>query len=250
MATTAKCVFDIRGLVVAAADKRKTARNQLAGGQSRWLQLRACQPGRPRWSTSALPHNCDRSKAATWLGNASSRFVYHFGEMLDASGNPQWGQHMPGACGIVRERHASQVAADAAHDNPLQIALECSDGSGTVLMKKVQAEPDPETGNYALDRQRPDGAQQQGQAGQTIRARLQRPTSAANCRKPTAFPPLMYYDAPGRPVRVEMPDGTFSRVEFSPWFSRSFDANDTVLESDWYQQLGRNHLDPERRCLW
>ena len=48
----------------------------------------------------------------------------------------------------------------------------------------------------------------------------------------------MYYDAPGRLVRTEMPDGTFSRVEFSPWFSRSFDPNDTVLEpgNRWYAE--------------
>ena len=39
----------------------------------------------------------------------------------------------------------------------------------------------------------------------------------------------MYYDAPGRLIRTEFPDGTFSRVEFSPWLSRSFDPNDTVL---------------------
>ncbi len=32
-----------------------------------------------------------------------------------------------------------------------------------------------------------------------------------------------------------MPGKTFSRVEFSPWLQRSFDANDTVGESDWYQ---------------
>ncbi|MBK8706166.1 MAG: hypothetical protein IPN33_23110 [Saprospiraceae bacterium] len=42
---------------------------------------------------------------------------------------------------------------------------------------------------------------------------------------------ILYYDAPGRQVRVEMPDGTLSRVEFSPWFTRAFDANDTVLEA-------------------
>ena len=29
--------------------------------------------------------------------------------------------------------------------------------------------------------------------------------------------PVIYYDAVGRTVRTEMPDGTFSRVEFSPW---------------------------------
>src|SRR4051794_34432282 len=33
-----------------------------------------------------------------------------------------------------------------------------------------------------------------------------------------------------------MPDGTASRVEFSPWLSRSFDQNDTIEESVWYRE--------------
>ena len=56
--------------------------------------------------------------------------------------------------------------------------------------------------------------------------------------------PLMYYDATGRLVRTEMPDGTFSRVEFSPWHVKSFDQNDTAMESRWYSE--RNPLAPEQ----
>ncbi|HEY0724466.1 MAG TPA: hypothetical protein VGD41_10850, partial [Pyrinomonadaceae bacterium] len=52
----------------------------------------------------------------------------------------------------------------------------------------------------------------------------------------------MYYDAAGRLVRTEMPDGTLSRVEFSPWHVKNFDQNDTVLESRWYSE--RNPLAP------
>ena len=39
--------------------------------------------------------------------------------------------------------------------------------------------------------------------------------------------PVIYYDAVGRTVRTEMPDGSFSRVEFSPWHVAHFDQNDT-----------------------
>src|SRR5690606_12995616 len=47
---------------------------------------------------------------------------------------------------------------------------------------------------------------------------------------------IMIYDAPGRLVRTEFPDGTVSRVEFTPWISRSFDPNDTILDpgNAWY----------------
>ncbi|HPG77009.1 MAG TPA: hypothetical protein PLU61_12590, partial [Rhodoglobus sp.] len=46
--------------------------------------------------------------------------------------------------------------------------------------------------------------------------------------------PLMHYDPLGRLIRTDFPNGTFSRVEFTAWEQTSFDANDTVLESDWY----------------
>ena len=57
---------------------------------------------------------------------------------------------------------------------------------------------------------------------------------------------VVEYDAAGRVVRTEMPDGTFSRVEFSPWHVKAFDANDTVLEPEctWYQENGRNRFTP------
>ncbi|MCA9687082.1 MAG: toxin, partial [Myxococcales bacterium] len=45
---------------------------------------------------------------------------------------------------------------------------------------------------------------------------------------------LLNYDPVGRLVRSDLPDGTFSRVEFTPWESTSWDANDTVADSDWY----------------
>ncbi|MDR3736355.1 MAG: SpvB/TcaC N-terminal domain-containing protein, partial [Acidobacteriaceae bacterium] len=69
--------------------------------------------------------------------------------------------------------------------------------------------------------------------------------------------PIFSYDAPGRNVRTDFPNGTFTRVEFDPWKSRSFDANDTVKESEWYRERGSpdpgaepEPSDPERRAAW
>ena len=39
----------------------------------------------------------------------------------------------------------------------------------------------------------------------------------------------------GRAIRTDMPDGTFTKVEFDSWMQCSFDPNDTVLESQWYK---------------
>jgi YD repeat-containing protein len=48
--------------------------------------------------------------------------------------------------------------------------------------------------------------------------------------------PILRYDPLGRLVRTELPDGTCSRVAFSPWEQASWDGNDTVLEAGivWY----------------
>lgn len=47
--------------------------------------------------------------------------------------------------------------------------------------------------------------------------------------------PVITYDSAGRAIRTDMPDGTFVRVEFGSWIQRSFDQNDTVLDSQWYK---------------
>ena len=70
--------------------------------------------------------------------------------------------------------------------------------------------------------------------------------------------PLVFYDAVGRTIRSEYPDGTLSRADFSPWQSLNFDANDTVIESGWYQERGAPLADdrlppgatPETRAAW
>ena len=45
---------------------------------------------------------------------------------------------------------------------------------------------------------------------------------------------LVSYDPLGRAVRIDQPDGSFTRVEFDPWQRVEYDAGDTVLESRWY----------------
>lgn len=49
--------------------------------------------------------------------------------------------------------------------------------------------------------------------------------------------PVVHYDPLGRVTRTDMPDGTFTKVEFDCWQQRNFDQNDTVMDSDWYDQI-------------
>ncbi|MBK9492742.1 MAG: hypothetical protein IPO07_31180 [Haliscomenobacter sp.] len=113
---------------------------------------------------------------------------------------------------------------------------------GAVLVKKVQAEPET-TG----------GPLQWIASGKTVLNNKGKPVkqyepyfSKDENKRPNhrfeepceqGVTPILYYDAPGRQVRVEMPDGTLSRVEFSPWFTRAYDANDTVMESRWFVDM-------------
>ncbi|MEO8188165.1 MAG: RHS repeat-associated core domain-containing protein, partial [Burkholderiaceae bacterium] len=100
-------------------------------------------------------------------------------------------------------------------------------------MKKVQAEPAP--GQTAL-RWIVNGLTVLNNKGKPVKQYEPAFSAEFGCELPQAngVTPIIFYDAAGRVVRIEMPDGTFSKVEFSPWHSRTFDANDTVLESDWY----------------
>jgi YD repeat-containing protein len=114
---------------------------------------------------------------------------------------------------------------------------------GTVLMKKAQAEPDP-------DKTPADPTLRWIASGKTILNNKGKPVKQfepyfslnehrfvpEEMETEIGVTPILYYDAPGRLVRTELPDGTLSRVEFSPWFVRTFDANDTVLESRWYRE--------------
>lgn len=50
------------------------------------------------------------------------------------------------------------------------------------------------------------------------------------------FTPIIYYDAPGRVIKIEKPNGTFSKMEFDAWMQKVYDENDTVTDSSWYAE--------------
>ena len=50
--------------------------------------------------------------------------------------------------------------------------------------------------------------------------------------------PILTYDALGRPIRTDFPDGSYSKVELSPWQENHWDQNDTVSDSAWLAARG------------
>lgn len=224
--------FDILGMVVATAVKGKgNEADDLIG-----FDDNLANPSAIAVQTFCTDSMMSETTARICLKNSTTRFVYHFGESRDALGNvTKWADRPAGACCIVREKHVGRLAAGVESD--LQVSLECSDGSGNVLMKKVQAEPDPTTGNA---RWIVNGLTVLNNKGKPVKQYEPAFSDCFGCEMPQAngVTPVMYYDAAGRLIRTEMPDGTFSKVEFSPWHVKTFDANDTVLESPWYAERG------------
>jgi RHS repeat-associated protein len=45
---------------------------------------------------------------------------------------------------------------------------------------------------------------------------------------------ILRYDPPGRLIRTDLPNGTYSKVVFDPWRQETWDPNDTVADSQWY----------------
>lgn len=176
------------------------------------------------------------------LQGASMRYVYDL-EAFMQEGKPVV------AASIARERHFAE-----APDSPVQIALQYSDGMGKVAMQKVQAEPGPAKqvtllpgGQYSVALVDTGTQLRWLGNGRTV---LNNKGNAVMQYEPyfsvtpayedlpelveTGVTPVVHYDALGRAVRTEMPDGTLGRVEFDSWAQAQYDPNDTVLESDWY----------------
>src|SRR6185503_10030498 len=125
----------------------------------------------------------------------------------------------------------------------IQVSVEWSDAMGNVLVRKSQAEPDPQPGaDHVKLRWIANGKTVFNNKGKPVKqyepyfSRTEHSFDEAEAAEEIGVTPILYYDSAGRLVRTEFPDGSFSRVEFSPWHARTFDANDTLAEpgNAWY----------------
>ncbi|ETP66940.1 hypothetical protein G159_19935 [Planococcus glaciei CHR43] len=173
-------------------------------------------------------NNYNIADAKNMLRGASARHVYYFGEIIK-DGKTVWGQHPACACSIVRERHFADVS-----DSPVQCTFEYSDGMGSVLVKKVQAEPEHPGGPLRWVANGRTILNNKGKPVKQYEPDFSLPEIGHRYEEPpeTGVTPIIYYDAPGRLIRTDSPEGSYSRVEFSPWHVKYFDANDTVMEEN------------------
>lgn len=161
---------------------------------------------------------------------------------------------------LARETHYN---ASPLHQTKWQEAYAYSSGGGQVLLKKVQAEAGPalQVNNDGTVTLIPDTAPNLRWVG-SGRTIVNNKGNAVKKYEPyfsvaPAFDdekdmvqlgvtPVMHYDPIGRLIRTDFPNKTFSKVEFTPWLQKNYDANDTVKDSLWYTNLGSpNPINPE-----
>jgi hypothetical protein len=178
-----------------------------------------------------------------WMNNREPNYVHTFAREQHGPTNPRW-----------------------------QESYVYSNGGGDVAMVKAQAHP-----GKAL-KVNPDGSVMEVDAdprwvgnGRTILNNKGNPVKQyepyfsttheyedEKVLREIGVTPILYYDAVGRNIRTQFPNGTFAKVEFDPWMQKVFDANDTVKHSQWY--VDRGSPDPitqpeplndlERRAAW
>ena len=161
------------------------------------------------------------------------------------------------------------------HGDPLTRWLESyiySDGCGTVIMNKTQAEPGKAKRwndvTKVLDEV--DADPRWVGNGRTILNNKGNPVKkfepyfstthefeSEAALVQSGFSAILYYDAVGRNIRTELPNGTFTKAVFDSWHFKGFDPNDTVKDSQWYVDRGSpdpdtdpEPTDAEQRAAW
>ena len=191
------------------------------------------------------------------LRQATLRFAYDL-DAFRTSGRPAV------AATITRVRHHADDPASELH-----LAFEYTDGSGGSAMSKTQAEP----GRAARAVLNPDGTvaldevDTAAQVPPRLRwvgtGRLVRNNKGKAIRRfepyfsvtpayenlpeltATGASAELTYDAAGRLVRTDMPDGTFQTADYSPWAVTSRDTGDTVAASRWHAERVGHLIDAE-----
>ncbi|OFX84020.1 MAG: hypothetical protein A2W99_03275 [Bacteroidetes bacterium GWF2_33_16] len=177
-----------------------------------------------------------------WQNNSKPNYVHMFAREQHGAANPRW-----------------------------QESYVYSDGNGGVIMTKAQAEPGKAKRWNAITKavEEVDANPRWIGNGRTIFNNKGNPVKkyepyfsttfefeSEDALVETGMTPVMYYDPVGRNYRTEFPNGTFSKAEFDPWYSKSFDVNDTVQDSQWYADrgspdpAGAEPTDPEARAAW
>ncbi|WP_328418428.1 hypothetical protein OG470_32485 [Micromonospora sp. NBC_00389] len=234
--------FDVLGMPAATALSGKNGEGDHLTG----IDDATLNPDLAILANFFVTNDYDAAGAKQLLGGATTRHLYHFGETMH-NGAVVWGQHPPCAAQIAREEHAAEQP-----DSPVQAAFEYSDGGGNVLVKKIQAEPTLPNGPLRWIASGKMILNNKGKPVKQYEPYFSPPEVGHRFEEPqeSGVTPVLFYDAVGRQMRTDSPDGAYTRAEFSPWHVAEYDANDTVLEpgNAWYARMSASAVAAERRA--
>ncbi len=204
--------------------------------------------------------------------------LYNLTEWYDQKNSPGFDidNYKPHPAYVITRSRETHHYEDAAHNTRWLETYSYADGGGHEVLKKAQAEP-----GEAMEVQ-VDGSVILKNTSLTMpptlrwigngRSILNNKGNAVKKYEPyfTTSPsyddekemvelgitPIIEYDPLDRVIKTTNPDLTFSKVEFTPWAEKYFDANDNVLDSGWYlangnpNPLGPEPVIPATRAAW
>jgi RHS repeat-associated protein len=203
---------------------------------------------------------------AKYLQGATQYFYTNWWAWQD----PQ-NQQPVSSVGLQRMRHVhdDQGNTAPAEDDHIQTAITYSNGLGSILQAKARVGPGPITlrkGNGTIENPEVEDQTDIVQdrwlvTGRVIYNNKGQPTeqydpyfsatpylesqSEIIAQKLVPPPSITQYDPAGRVIKVTTPKGFFAKTAFTPWLSQSFDANDTVLDSAYYQWFQKQYPTPQ-----
>ncbi|MGC2301657.1 MAG: SpvB/TcaC N-terminal domain-containing protein [Acidobacteriaceae bacterium] len=226
--------FSVLGLVTATAVMGKLGQN--FGDQLNGFTVDLAQSQIDAFYNAADPHTL----APPLLGNATTRVIYDihgfYNSKLASPNDPTKWQPCFAAT-IARETHVSAPNGGA---SLLQIGFEYCDGFARVIQKKIQAEPGPVTsgGPTVNPRWIASGWTIYNNKAKPVRQYEPFFSQLATAGQQFEFgvavgvSPILCYDPPGRVVATILPNQTYEKVVLDPWHRQSWDANDTVLQTN------------------
>ena len=200
---------------------------------------------------------------AKYLQNATSFFFYDLMAWSDR-------QEPLSAVGLHRQIFIHDLKPG--ETSPIEIKVVYSDGFSRIIGKKVKANAGPVTlrnaaGVVVLD---DSGTPREIKAedrwiasgrivynNKGLPALTYQPfysltpaydTPAESTQQGLVPPPTaLHYDAIGRLVRTDTPKGFFSKVDFAPWQTVTYDEDDTVKDSSYYKNFPVNPTTPAEK---
>ncbi|MBD2114977.1 MULTISPECIES: SpvB/TcaC N-terminal domain-containing protein [Cyanophyceae] len=239
----AQVAFDALGMVAGTAvmGKEPTPGEREQGDSLANFQADLSQEQIDRFLANPL------GEAGNLLGTATTRIIYDL-ERYKASKTSD-SQQPTFAATLARETHVSDLKAG--EQSKVQVSFLYSDGFGREIQTVIQAEPGlapvrDTNGILKCSQNLQQTNPRWVGTGRTIFNNKGKPVKQYEpFFSPThlyedeedlvecGVTPILHYDPLDRVIRTDLPDGTFSKVEFDAWHQETWDENDTVDDSQW-----------------